>query len=454
MVVHDFLPETVAGTELLVARLAAALAPETPVAVFCTVRNPGLPQNHLEFDTVRGIPVFKMVQNYPYRALRDTIRDPAAERVFVRVVQAFRPHVVHFHHLAFLPLTLPIVAASRGLPVVFTLHDYYLECPSCGRLSDHPDGAWCTAPAPERCAACYARHRHREGGVEQIALTLGSLPGLPAGWPFRVFRRLPRRLQRALRRINLPVKSDEASEPVGDVLARRAIVAKLIDAVDLVIAPSRFIAEWARRLGRRGRLEVVPNPGPSHARRTPLHPLRPLRCVYVGTLAPHKGLLPIVQSVSRYGPQQVRLEIWGDPDVFPSYTATLRRAAGENVLFRGFCPPEAVCDTLARNHVLVMGSTWPENAPLTILEAHACGRPVVAPRVGGVPEYVRDGIDGLLFDPGQAEALDQVIDQLVVDPDLVRHMADKVTPPPDPAAYAARMKRLYREVVTGDRARP
>jgi glycosyltransferase involved in cell wall biosynthesis len=52
-----------------------------------------------------------------------------------------------------------------------------------------------------------------------------------------------------------------------------------------------------------------------------------------------------------------------------------------------------------------MGSRWPENAPLVLLEARAAGCPVVAPAIGGIPELVEDGVDGWLYRPGDAADL-------------------------------------------------
>ena len=68
-----------------------------------------------------------------------------------------------------------------------------------------------------------------------------------------------------------------------------------------------------------------------------------------------------------------------------------------------------VWDALSKSDVLVMGSRWRENAPLVILEARAAGCPVIAPRIGGIPEIVTDGVDEFLFEPNNvascAEAL-------------------------------------------------
>ena len=66
-----------------------------------------------------------------------------------------------------------------------------------------------------------------------------------------------------------------------------------------------------------------------------------------------------------------------------------------------------------------MPSVWPENSPLVVLEAFLAGLPVVAARIGGIPELVSDGTNGLLFHPGDADDLARVLARLVNEPELL-----------------------------------
>ena len=84
--------------------------------------------------------------------------------------------------------------------------------------------------------------------------------------------------------------------------------------------------------------------------------------------------------------------------------ASLRREAPPNVEFRGAVSPEEVPTILARATALLVPSLWYEAAPRGILEAYAAGVPVVASRIGALPEVVEEGVTGLLADPGSGEA--------------------------------------------------
>src|SRR5262249_6317810 len=68
---------------------------------------------------------------------------------------------------------------------------------------------------------------------------------------------------------------------------------------------------------------------------------------------------------------------------------------------------------------LVVPSIWPENSPLVIHEAFLAGVPVIAARIGGIPELVTHGKNGLLFNPGDVEDLSRVLNVLLTEPALL-----------------------------------
>jgi glycosyltransferase involved in cell wall biosynthesis len=73
----------------------------------------------------------------------------------------------------------------------------------------------------------------------------------------------------------------------------------------------------------------------------------------------------------------------------------------------------------------VCPSRWAEAAGLVVLEAAACGLPVLASRIGGLPEYVEEGQGGFLFEPGNHEMLAALLGRLIGDPGLCRRMGEE-----------------------------
>lgn len=173
-------------------------------------------------------------------------------------------------------------------------------------------------------------------------------------------------------------------------------------------------AEAAKVLGlAQHRVEVahmpVP-PGPAEPSPLPAHP--PLRLVAVGRLVPEKGFDVLVDAVSLMvsAGAQVELVVVGDGPEGPAL-AQRAGALGARVRWAGPLPRAELDAELDAAHALVVPSRR-EGLGLVALEALARGRPVVAARVGGLPEVVADGADGILVPPGDPAALAEALGRL------------------------------------------
>lgn len=146
------------------------------------------------------------------------------------------------------------------------------------------------------------------------------------------------------------------------------------------------------------------------------------RLVFVGRLAPAKGLrvlLEAVQSLSRSG-HRICITLIGDgPD--RSALEAMARPLGDVVTFAGALSQEEVAGRLAESDVFVLPS-FAEGVPVVLMEAMATGLPTIATRIAGVAELVHDGVSGLLVPPGDAESLGRAIVALSGDPNLRKNM--------------------------------
>ena len=110
---------------------------------------------------------------------------------------------------------------------------------------------------------------------------------------------------------------------------------------------------------------------------------------------------------------------------------------------------------LALMDVFVFPSRWPEAFGLTLIEAMAAGKPVVATRMGAVPELIRDGVDGFLIDSEDIGALARAISQMLSDRALVErlgsHAQARVRDHFSLEQMALQVERVYREVTTAQR---
>ena len=206
------------------------------------------------------------------------------------------------------------------------------------------------------------------------------------------------------------------------LLAYRWLDAGLCRRADAVIVPSRASAEiLVRRVGYpRESVHVIPNgvevPSPSSESGGTL----------VGTLSvlePVKGLEVFLHAGARLAERrpELRFAIFGSG----SQAEPLARLASELGIAERLERPGhvAASEALGRLRVFVLCSYW-ETMPLSLLEAMATGVPVVATRVGGIPEVAVDGT-AQLVEPGDDAALADAIERLLVDPELARRQAEQ-----------------------------
>lgn len=181
-----------------------------------------------------------------------------------------------------------------------------------------------------------------------------------------------------------------------------------------LIAPSEYLGRIARGWGLpENRVVVVPNPAP----RLDAEPVGGRDgLVFAGRLTRQKALHVALRALAEL-PDAHLLIIGDGPD-----RERLERLAGElgldgRVRFAGPLPRDEVIKALASAQAAVLSSDW-ENFPHAAVEALAVGTPLVATAVGGVPEVVRDGVNGLLVRPGEPHELAQAIARLLDSPEL------------------------------------
>jgi glycosyltransferase involved in cell wall biosynthesis len=191
-----------------------------------------------------------------------------------------------------------------------------------------------------------------------------------------------------------------------------------------VVVPSAYLARIASRWGLE-RVLVLPNPAPPPM---PVEAaeLQPGTLVFVGRLTRQKALETALRAVARV--DAARLVVVGDgPE-----RAALERLAGEleldgRVAFVGARPRKEALQLLAGAEGALLSSDW-ENLPHAAVEALAVGTPVVSTAVGGVPEVVRDGENGLLVPPGSPEALADAVGRLLAEDGLRGRLAAAARP--------------------------
>ena len=185
-----------------------------------------------------------------------------------------------------------------------------------------------------------------------------------------------------------------------------------------VLCPSEFLRRIVTAWGIPGdRVDVLPNavpPAPDLPARDELRAsfgFEGPTVAFAGRFGPQKALDVLVEAV--HGVDGLTLVLAGEGDPPPT---------GEHVRALGALPRGRVLELFAAADAAVLASSW-ENFPHTVVEALAVGTPVIATDVGGVPEVVEDGVNGLLVPPGDADAFRAALTRFVGDDDLRLRLA-------------------------------
>lgn len=408
--VHGYFPEQFYGTAVYVRQLAAAFARLGHVPHILTTR--------VEADAsaprlaapghVDGVPVSRIVRPAS-RAVRESFDDPAMAAPIRQALREIEPDVIHAAHFLGLTSSLFSVADELAIPTFATLTDFHSFCHRGTAIDAR--GRVCAGPDARRanCLGCGLQDRARERP--------GSL-GLAY---------LASPIARATTAVLLPyltgVLPAAVARDVEAVVARPAHLAQRFRTVKAALVPTRHLAEACARNGLD--LPLVLSPFGVDVPRSPRRDRSPgpLKVGFIGQLAPHKGCHRLLEALRGTAPGAVDVEIWGDVHRHPRYARRLKRLAeGRSVAFMGTFEPERIAEILSRFDLLAMPSLWPENAPLTLLQALACKVPVVAFDQPGMTDFVRDGVNGFVVPAGDARGLGRVLRAAAADPRAVDEM--------------------------------
>lgn len=294
-----------------------------------------------------------------------TIWSSRTEADIAKWVADFRPDVIHVHNT--LPLISPslyVAADKAGVPVVQTLHNFRLFCPQAMFLRDGKVCEDCLGKLPWRGVVhgCY------RGSRVQSAVVGGMLV---------LHRALGTYRNRVTRYIAL------------NVFCRNKFIEGGLPAERIVVKPNFVDIPAGDQELRQGGL-------------------------FVGRLSAEKGIDVLVRAMDQV--PACHLNVIGSG---PEEAALCLRT---NIQRLGFLPRDQIFHHMQRASYLLMPSIWYENFPLTLVEAFACGLPVIASRIGAMAELIEDGRTGLLFEPGSAEDLAKKIMWAEANPEAMIEM--------------------------------
>jgi glycosyltransferase involved in cell wall biosynthesis len=328
-----------------------------------------------------------------------------ARSKLARLLDKFSPDVAHahciYHHLS--PSVLSLLH-ERGIPTVMTAHDLKLACPAYKMLNKHGI-----------CEKC------KHGNLSHVILN--------------------RCIHNSLATSSLVAVESAVHKSFG--LYKRNL--------DRVVTPSRFFREKLMEWGWPAeKLVYIPNFLDCRQYTPEYNPGKYF--LYFGRLAPEKGVDTLIRAAAQAG---VRLKVAGTGP----YEETLRNTAAEidgRIDFLGYCSGDILWQLIQKCRAVVLPSQWYENAPISILEAYASGKPVIGARIGGIPEMLIENETGYLYESGEIDELSTKLSLMhTLDTSTITSMGraarDHVSTRFTPERYMSSMQQLYASLSHGIR---
>lgn len=317
-----------------------------------------------------------------------------------RLLPKQRPDLVHIHNL--FPLTSPAILPDcrrAGVPVVMTVHNYRLVC---------PNGLHMPKTTREVCERCC-------GGREYWCILRNCEASLPKSIGYALRNWVARKKRFFLDNVTMYM--------CLTAFQRGRLIAEGFPAERMVVVPNMA--------------EYVDGSADAAARGEYVG--------YVGRVSPEKGVDTLVAAARRL--KGIPFRAAGSVARMPSLPAT----ATDNLAFVGHLQKAQLDSFHHGSRLLLVPSVCYEGFPSVIVEAMVRSKPIIASRIGGLPEIVDDGVTGLLFEPGNAEDLAEKIRYLWDRPDLCRQMGqagrEKVLRGYSPQRYYERLMGVYERAI-------
>jgi len=311
--------------------------------------------------------------------------NPHSYYIVKKILKKERPDVVHTNTPSGFSPSIFNAVKSLNIPLVHTLHDYYLICPRITLL--HSNGEICETPS--------------------------------------IFCKF-----------------------------YQWINEKLIAHPDTLISPSEFTLKKHKEydLFVESQSLAIPNGIELNNYNFEYHDenKNSFDILYVGVLAKHKGIDILVNAIKKIKNKNINLHICGDGEYKEKIEDMVKK--DRRITVYGRVSDEHLDELYKKADVFVLPSIWYENFPVTIQESFRAGIPVIASDIGGVPELIKDGYNGFLFEAGNLRELRRILEKLINDPYNLRKMkknAFKSVKKYNMRNHVTKLEKIYFELKKG-----
>ncbi|PCJ29526.1 MAG: radical SAM protein [Rickettsiales bacterium] len=419
-VIHGYPPYYNAGSEIYTQMLSQKLADRHEVQVFARYEDSFLADFHYrtELDSLDPRILLNLV-NIPLTKYRYRFVNEQVDIRFQKILEEFKPDIVHFGHLNHLSLSLPSIAAKLNIPTIYTLHDFWLMC-ARGRFIQRNSKQIlqpCDCQEDQKCAEqCYSGYFTGDESSAETDL---------AYWQQWIATRMQH-------------------------------TKGIIEHIDHFISPSKFlmnkfITDFDIPQDKLSYLDYGFDLERLSARKRQKD--KQFVFGYIGTHTPEKGVDLLLRAFENIT-SDAHLRIWGaereETKALKQISNQLPDHIRDKIEWMGSYKNENIVSDVF-NHLdsIIVPSIWGENSPLVIHEAQQLRIPVITSDHGGMAEYVRDGVNGLLFKHRDESDLTAKMQKLSGDKNLYQkltqtgYLYSKDGQIPEIGDHVAAVEKLY-----------
>lgn len=427
---QNYPPWRSGGTEVFCARLCQQLK-NSGVDVTVILHQAGLLPNPGDYE-YEGIPVVILPSIPDHRDRVGTLTRTTVNPVgFAEFLDQYQPDILHVHGFVQTNgLTHIQWAQKKGVKTVLTFHTPGISCLRQSLLfkgKDICDGEIIIS----RCAQC---RLHNAGIPNPVAKILSNieLPGL---------------------KVNNSKINYVLTSPQWTKLHQHAWL-DMVNSIDAL----HVLTEWTKEIALlnsapKQKVHLIRSFGPEPIS-IPSSTTKPnqkyLNLVYVGRCNFVKGIHIIIDAIQLL-PSDFPIKVtflglgWNNNEYGRQQKDRIQH--DQRLIMQESLPNNQILQELNQYDACLVPSLWLETGPLTVLEAFAAGIPVIGSRRGGIAELVQDGIDGILFEPGNAQALAQILETLLEDSSLLTRLKKNVKPPKNSTIFTQEIMNMYHQLV-------
>jgi len=349
------------------------------------------------------------------------------DEFFVSILKEVKPDVIDIHEIPAFSSNIIKVAKRQKIPVVVTVHEYWWLCPH--RVMVDHEGKNCNGPSDiNKCADCVL---HQTKNSESIK-TFQNKQRLKKYLPFIAkYLVIIKKYYSAfkIKKVDIKFKQYESKAKLkSDLQKRLELNINQLNNSSLVIAVSHDVKNHLERFGVNKDKILVQHIGSEIAQKQRKLILENnmnhrIRIGFVGGVTYYKGVHLLVDAYMRLDDEskyKSELHIYGKS--YNDYMEHLLDLAknSKNINFHGYYNHIKDLEIiLSELDLMVLPSLVADTAPQTIFEAFWAKLPIVAPNIGGFPDFVMDNVNGRIFEANNVESLRQVLESIIQNEHLI-----------------------------------